>query len=218
MATFKYTSDCPIFSGKRFLFVHIPRTGGRFIEVNLEKNGWEVEPIDQYGIPHYQHSFIDDCEIAHFHRDLYEKYCDIEGIEQIAVVRNPVDKFFSASTYLITVYGKEVQEKLEDYDEMVSIIKNFPMSETLSWWRPQVDFITDTTHIWKFEDGLGTDFGDWLGEKLGVPFEIDKYANYRMNRYEGSLKLDRTPKLIDNICKFWREDIEQFYPELATSF
>ena len=209
MATYKHTS------GKRFLFVHIPRTGGRFIEVNLEKNGWEVEPIDQYGIPHYQHSFIEDCEIAHFHRDLYEKYCDIEGIEQIAVVRNPIDKFFSASTYLITVYGKEVQEKLEDYDEMVSIIKNFPMSETLSWWRPQVDFVTDTTHIWKFENGLGTDFGDWLGEKLGVPFEIDKYANYAMNRYEGSFKLDRTPKLIDNICKFWREDIEQFYPELA---
>ena len=212
MATYKHSS------GKRFLFVHIPRTGGRFIEVNLEKNGWEVEPIDQYGIPHYQHSFIEDCEIAHFHRDLYEKYCDIEGIEQIAVVRNPVDKFFSASTYLITVYGKEVQEKLEDYDEMVSIIMNFPMSETLSWWRQQVDFVTDTTHIWKFEDGLGTDFGDWLGEKLGVPFEIDKYANYAMNRYEGSFKLDRTPKLIDNICKFWREDIEQFYPELATSF
>ena len=210
MATYKHTT------GKRFLFVHIPRTGGRFIEVNLEKNGWEVEPIDQYGIPHYQHSFIEDCEIAHFHRDLYEKYCDIEGIEQIAVVRNPIDKFFSASTYLITVYGKEIQEKLEDYDEMVSIIKNFPMSETLSWWRPQVDFVTDTTHIWKFEDGLGNDFGDWLGEKLGVPFQIDKYANYAMNRYEGSFKLDRTPKLIDNICKFWREDIEQFYPELAT--
>ena len=210
MATYKHTS------GKRFLFVHIPRTGGRFIEVNLEKNGWEVEPIDQYGIPHYQHSFIDDCEIAHFHRDLYEKYCDIEGIEQIAVVRNPIDKFFSASTYLITVYGKEIQEKLEDYDEMVSIIENFPMSETLSWWRPQVDFVTDTTHIWKFEDGLGINFGNWLSEKLGVPFEIDKYANYAMNRYEGSLKLDRTPKLIDNITKFWREDIEQFYPELAT--
>ena len=210
MATYKH------FSGKRFLFVHIPRTGGRFIEVNLEKNGWEVESIDQYGIPHYQHSFIEDCEIAHFHRDLYEKYCDIEGIEQIAVVRNPVDKFFSASTYLITVYGKEIQEKLEDYDEMVSIIENFPMSETLSWWRPQVDFVTDTTHIWKFEDGLGINFGDWVSKKLGVPFEIDKYANYAMNRYEGSFKLDRTPKLIDNICKFWREDIEQFYPELAT--
>jgi len=207
MSTFKHSS------GKRFLFVHIPRTGGRFIEVNLEKNGWEVEPIDYYGISHYQHSFIDDCEIAHFHRDLYEKHCDIEGIEQIGVIRNPIDKFFSASTYLITVHGRQVQERLEDYDEMVSIIKNFPQSETLSWWKPQVDFLTEKTHIWKFEKGLGTDFGDWVSEKLGVPFEIDPYVNYATNDYEG-FKLDKTDKLIQNIKKFCSEDIEQLYPEL----
>ena len=207
MATYKHKS------GKRFLFVHIPRTGGRFIEVNLEKNGWEVEPIDYYGIPHYQHSFIDDCEIAHFHRELYEKHCEIEGLEQIAVIRNPIDKFFSASTYLVTVYGQEVKERLEDYDEMVSIIKNFPMAETLSWWRPQVDFLTEKTHLWKFEKGLGTDFGDWVSEKLGVPFEIDPYVNYATNDYEG-FKLDKTDKLIQNIRKFCSEDIEQLYPEL----
>ncbi len=207
MATYKHKS------GKRFLFVHIPRTGGRFIEVNLEKNGWEVEPIDYYGIPHYQHSFIDDCEIAHFHRELYEKHCEIEGLEQIAVIRNPIDKFFSASTYLVTVYGQEVKERLEDYDEMVSIIKNFPMAETLSWWKPQVEFLTEKTHLWKFEKGLGTDFGDWVSEKLGVPFEIDPYMNYATNDYEG-FKLDKSDKLIQNIRKFCSQDIEQLYPEL----
>ncbi len=207
MATYRHHS------GKRFLFIHIPRTGGRFIEVNLEKNGWEVEPIDYYGIPHYQHSFIDDCEIAHFHRDLYEKHCDIEGIEQIAVIRNPIDKFFSASTYLVTVYGYEVQQMLEDYDQMVSIIKNFPQAETLSWWRPQVDFLTENTHLWKFEKGLGTDFGYWVSEKLGVSFDIDLYANYATNDYEG-FKLDKTDKLIQNIRKFCSKDIEQLYPEL----
>ena len=209
MATYKHTS------GKRFLFIHIPRTGGRFIEVNLDRNGWEVEPIDHYGIPHYQHSFIDDCEIAHFHRELYEKHCDIGGIEQIAVIRNPIDKFFSASTYLLSLYGKEIQERLEDYDEMVSVIENFPMLETRSWWRNQIDFITDTTHIWKFEDELGATFGYWMSEKLEVPFEIDKYIDYHTNRYEATVKLDRTPKLIDNIRKFWSRDIEQLYPELA---
>tara|TARA_B100000029_G_C17310919_1_gene864356 strand:- start:182 stop:808 length:627 start_codon:yes stop_codon:yes gene_type:complete len=207
MATYKHTS------GKRFLFIHIPRTGGRFIEVNMEKNGWEVETIDLYGIPHYQHSFIDDCEIAHFHRDLYEKHCDIEGIEQIAVIRNPIDKFFSASTYLFTVYGKEIQQKLEDYDEFVSVIENFPQVETLNWWRPQVEFITDKTHLWEFEDGLGADFGDWMSEKLQVPFKIDENARYPMNRYEG-LKLERTPGIVKNIKKFYSEDIDSLYPML----
>ena len=62
MGTYKHKE-----TGKRFLLVHIPRTGGRFISVNLEKNGWEMEPIDYCGNPHYQHAVIDDCEIAHFH-------------------------------------------------------------------------------------------------------------------------------------------------------
>ena len=206
MATYKHSS------GKRFLFVHIPRTGGRFIEVNLEKNGWEVEPIDQYGISHYQHSFIEDCEIAHFHRDLYEKYCDIDHIEQIAVVRNPVDKFFSASTYLMQIYKPDIQEKLEE--DFANVIDNFPHSETLNWWRPQLDFITDTTHVWMFEDGLGTDFGYWMSEKLQVPFEIDKYAQYPMNMFEGSFKLERTPKLVENIKEYYKEDIERFYGDI----
>ena len=206
MATFKHPS------GKRFLFVHIPRTGGRFIEVNLAKNRWEYEPIELYGIPHYHHSFIEDCEIAHFHKDLYEKYCDVDGIEQIAVVRNPVDRFFSASTYFMQVYGPDIQEKLED--DFDNIIDNFPHSETGNWWRPQVDFINDKTHIWMFEDGLGIDFGYWMSEKLEVPFEIDQYAKYAKNQLEGKFKLKRTPKLVENVKRYYIEDIEKFYANI----
>ena len=206
MATFKHTS------GKRFLFVHIPRTGGRFIEVNLGKNGWEYEPIELYGIPHYHHSFIEDCEIAHFHKDLYEKYCDVDGIEQIVVVRNPIDRFFSASTYFMQVYEPDIQEKLED--DFVNIIDNFPYSETRNWWRPQVDFITDTTHDWMFENGLGTDFGNWMSEKLEVPFEIDEDVKYAKNQLEGKFRLKRTPKLVENIKKYYNEDIERYYANI----
>ena len=211
MATFKHNE-----TGKRFLLVHIPRTGGRFIEANLAVNGWEMEPIDYFGIPHYQHSFIDDCEIAHFHRELYEKHCDIEGIPQIAVIRNPINRFISASTYLFTYYGKEIQEKMEDYEEFVSIIENFHNNldvETLSWWRPQLEFLNDDTHLWKFEDGLGDSFGKWMSEKLEVSFEIDLSVSYSNNKYE-DLKLDKSDKLVQNIRKFCSEDIEQLYPQL----
>ena len=211
MATFKHNE-----TGKRFLLVHIPRTGGRFIEANLEVNGWVMEPIDYFGIPHYQHSFIDDCEIAHFHRELYEKHCDIEGIPQIAVIRNPINRFISASTYLFTFYGKEIQQKMEDYDEFVSIIENFYKNfdvEIMSWWRPQIEFLNDDTHIWKFEKGLDDDFGAWFSEKVGVDFKIDPTVNYAQNDYE-DFKLDKTDKLIQNIKKFCSEDIEHLYPEL----
>ena len=203
-------------TGKRFLLVHIPRTGGRFISVNLEQNGWEMEPIDYYGIPHYQHSVIDDCEIAHFYRELYEKHCDIEGIPQIAVIRNPVDRFISASTYFRTLYGPQVQQRMEDYDEFISIIENFHNDldvETRNWWRPQIDYLTDETYVWKFEDGLGDDFGNWMSEKLEVQFDIDSSARYRGNKHE-DLKLDKTDKLVENIRKFVSEDIEKLDPEV----
>ena len=95
-------------------------------------------------------------------------------------------------------------------DDFVNIIDNFPYSETRNWWRHQVDFITDTTHVWMFENGLGTDFGDWMSEKLEVSFEIDEYAKYAKNQLEGKFRLKRTPKLVENIKKYYNEDIEQF--------
>ena len=212
MATFKHTE-----TGKRFHFIHIPRTGGRFIEVNLKNNGWEAEPIEAYGISHYQHSFIEDCEIAHFHRELYEKYCDIEGIPQIAVVRNPIDKFFSASIYMTQVYGPQIMTQVEDEEKFFYMLENFPFPETLNWWRSQVEFLSEDTHIWKYEDGLGPKFSKWVSEIVGVPFKTDAFAQYEMSPKEGTTKLDKSGKLIDNVRKLCRRDIEQLYPELDTS-
>ena len=99
------------------------------------------------------------------------------------------------------------------HEEFFSLIENFPYSETKIWWKPQVDFISDTTHLWEFEDGLGADFGYWMSEKLEVDFKIDSFAQYPMNRHEGLNQLDRTPKLIDNIRSLYKEDLDKFYPD-----
>ena len=60
MATYKHTT------GKRFHFIHIPRTGGRFIHENLLSNGFERE--------HNTAGTIEGSDIIHLHRELYEKY------------------------------------------------------------------------------------------------------------------------------------------------
>ena len=132
----------------------------------------------------------------------------------MAVIRNPIERFFSASIFLKQEYGNDIQEKMEDKDQFFSMIENFPYSETKTWWRPQVDFISDTTHLWKFEDGLGVNFGYWLSEKLQVEFKIDAFAQYPMSRHEGVNQLDRTSKLIDNIRSLYKEDLDKFYPDL----
>ena len=160
-------------SGKRFLFIHIPRTGGRFIETNLELNNWELEPIDYRGISHGNWALIDDCEVAHFHKPLHEKYCDIKNIPHICVVRNPIDRFISASIYLTEAYGSNIQEAAEDQSQLNDMIKEFPMPESFNWFRQQNDFLSEKTNIWRYEDGLASKFSKWMSSLIGIDIKMN---------------------------------------------
>ena len=208
MSTFKHQP-----TGKRFLFVHIPRTAGRFIEQNLMKGNdfvWDdnVE-IDR------QYKSIAGVELAHFHREYYEKYLDVKDIPHITVVRNPIDRFISCSIFLSELYGDNLEELLEDPMMFSSMLQNFPSTESVNWFRPQVDFISDKTHIWKFEDMFEDQFGEWLSGIVGVDIKMRKDMPVEKLPTDESKKVKRSAKLIDNIKSLYRKDIEQFYPELA---
>ena len=192
-------------TGKRFLFIHIPRTAGRFLEENFKYNGFQ----DEYEI----WNSIDGIEVAHFHRELYEKYLDVKGIPHITIIRNPIDRFFSASIFLKRIYG-ECQEEMEDVMMFYSMLDNFPLSQGINWFRSQLDFISEETNVWKFEDGFGIDFNNWMSQILGVEFQV-KDVPYKELTTNESNKLERSAKLIDNITSLYRKDIEQFYPKLA---
>ena len=200
MPTFRHRS-----TGKRFLFIHIPRTAGRFIGENLLGNDFEVE--------HKIWDSIDGIEIAHFHRELYEKHLRVDDIPHLTIVRNPIDRFFGASSFLKRMYGDDIQELMEDEIMFFSILDNFPLSQAVNWFRPQVDFITDETNIWKFEDGFGSDFDVWMSNILEMPFKT-RDIEYKKLKSNESNKLKRTPKLIENIKKLCKKDFETFYPEL----
>ena len=123
-------------SGKRFLFVHIPRTAGRFLEENFKENGFDLEQDDIW-------KSVDGIELAHFHRELYEKYLDVEGIPHISIIRNPINRFFSASSWLKRMYGEDIQETMEDHMMFSMMLENFPLTQAVNWYRPQVDFISN---------------------------------------------------------------------------
>ena len=195
---------------KRFLFVHIPRTAGRFLEENFKENGFEPEQI--------LWKSVDGIEIAHFHNELYLKHFDDLGsIPHFTIVRNPIDRFMSCSIFLTRMYGEDIQDMMEDPMMFSSMLENFPLTQAVNWFRPQMDFITDDTNIWKFEDGFGSDFDEWLSEVLGVEYKT-KDVPYEKLAYGETKKLEKTAKLVNNITTLYRKDIEQLYPELATPF
>lgn len=191
----------------RFLFVHIPRTAGRFFQTNLEENNFKLE--------HNANGSVDGIEVLHFHRELYQKYLNVSDIPHISIIRNPVDRFFGASIFLKRMYGNDIQELMEEETYFFSMLNNFPLTESVNWYRPQVDFISDKTHLWKYENGFGVDFAEWVGNILNVPFQVYDVP-YKKLASDESNKLQKTDKLIDNIRKLYRKDFEQLYPELAT--
>ena len=220
MAIFKHVE-----SGKRFLFVHIPRTAGRFVEQNLEAQGWEWENIDKniklsrqkYPNQVRMYDSVEGIEIAHFHKEYYEKYLDVKDIPHVSIIRNPIDRFISASIWLTRCYGDDIQESMEDPMMFSSLLHNFPVPESLNWYRSQVDFLSDKTHVWKYEEGVGTKFSRWISGIVGVDIKMDQYLQYRtdprMREESPDSRLKKTDALIDNLKVFYRKDFSKFYQD-----
>ena len=200
----------PIYKQKaqRFHFIHIPRTAGRFVEAVIEDNNFKLEG----NFP----NVIEGVELIHLHRDLYEKYFDLKGTPNITIIRNPIDRFFSCSIFLKRMYGNDIQETMEDPMMFSMMLQNFPLTQAVNWFRPLSDFITEDTYIWKFENGFKKEFEEWISDIVDFPFNVRDVPYEKLSTNETN-KLNKSDRLIENIKQFWREDIEQFYPELATS-
>ena len=196
-------------TGKKIFFTHVPRTAGRFVEANLLLNGFEwVEKHLDTG--RGTMSIVNDIEIAHYHREHYQRYLKIdEDTPQFTIVRDPITRFMSASWYFKR-YGDFIQHDLEDSQMFNSIFHGIPFAITRHWYRPQVDFLTNKTNIWKFEYGLGEGFISWLSCVVGVKLKLYENVDYPKVSDESN-KLVRTKALEDNIRMVYKKDFEVLY-------
>jgi len=93
-----------------------------------------------------------------------------------------------------------------------SMLDNFPLSQGINWFRSQRDFISEETNVWRFEDGFGIDFNNWMSQILGVEFQV-KDVPYKELTTNESNKLERSAKLLHNVGNLYRKDIEQLYSQ-----
>jgi hypothetical protein len=93
------------------------------------------------------------------------------------------------------------------------MIHNLPLEGSYNWYRPQVDYISDKTHIWKLEDGLGEEFSSWISGIVGVDIRMDKSVKYYKFSYETN-KLKKTDALIERVKLFYRKDFSALNYEI----
>ena len=188
-------------SNKRIFFIHIPRTAGRFIYENLLLNGFVTERENDMEV-------IDGKELGHFHRKLYEKHLDVKNILHFAVVRDPVDRFYDASGYLKIQksFPPIVEEDLKDYDKFSNIINNLINVTHNNWFRPQYEFISIDTKIWRFENNFEQSFFDWLGNLLDI--KLIKYdVTTKVLSWDTEL-ISKNSVIDNNIKKFYERDYD----------
>ena len=78
-------------------------------------------------------------------------------------------------------------------------------------FRPQVEFISPKTHIWKYEDGMGKEFVSWLSELLGFDFVFKDNAELEYYKPDRRERISKTPYLIEMVREFYKEDFDRFY-------
>ena len=110
-------------------------------------------------------------------------------------------------------YGNDIQSVMEDPMMFASMIQNLPFEGAWNWYRPQIDFLTKETHIWKFEDKIGDEFVSWLSEIIGVDLKFQDDIDYPKSGDEGN-KLKISPALEVNIRTCYSKDFEVLYRNL----
>ena len=100
---------------------------------------------------------------------------------------------------------------------------NYPDSE--NWLRPQVDYVTNETNIWKFENGFNENFSIWLSEVLKTPMKIEElnsdytyndkgqrlFLEYKDLNYK---KIESTDEIENHVKSFYQEDYKLWYNSL----
>ena len=219
--------------------VHPPRTAGRFIGYTLEKNGWCMynefdrscmttnppSPI-LASTPEQMKEYFNTLSpveppviMGHLHREIIDQlpYMNQEKIIRICVIRDPVDRFYSALQQI-----ENPPSKLEDIKYMLENMST--IYGEINHFRPQSDFIDWHTLLWKFEDGFGKAFFEWMNAIIGQLSNTEDESKrvQIVDLLEGSTdnsswdipdtknKIEREESVIEYVKEFYKEDYEIF--------
>ena len=113
------------YKNNKFFFIHIPRTAGRFLVDNLGHHGCKIihpfidEPL-AFTSPYIRQK-IEGVQMLHAHESIYKNWNKVKAIPHFTIVRNPIDRFFSASSIASLDFE---QSYIEDWNNFVEWAKN----------------------------------------------------------------------------------------------
>jgi len=198
----------PVFfkGSHKILFVHIPKTGGTYIENLFAHNDFQhdfwVQPEDRHllGVMH--------CSPQHLHWSQLKAIFAIRKFSYMfTVVRNPLSRFISE-------YQMRSHRLDAEFNEWaVQILDRQQKNRFVSdnHLRPQVEFVGENVEIFKFEDGLGPEWLAQLQARLGQ--EFPPLVAPAVTRKKAHKSVEPCREVIERVQQLYAEDYQRFgYP------
>jgi len=161
----------------RVYFIHIPRTGGRFLYKSLILNNYNVQ-LNDFNItfkgkevPHL--TYPEYCQFTHYRP--FKKFC---------IVRDPVDRFLSMIKDTWMLDEEQIDKMFKNQSNFDQMVNDICVNSNNNWFVPQNNFIDYKTKIWRFENKFNVEFTDWLSHNFDL--KLNKLAVYYKQDYNKS--------------------------------
>lgn len=192
---------------KKIFHIHIPRTGGRYVKEVLLQNDYEINHDD------YEQS-IYGISIMHLHYPLYEMLEDVSSSNQFAIVRDPFTRFASAAHCMIKEWYLDMEDQiysnLESKEGLFQFIEYHAITKryNANWMRPQQEFLSNKTLIYRYEDGLGKNFIDWFNQQFDSKIEYKEYSYFGDPKELLDNKIKENKKIESLIKDYYAKDYD----------
>jgi hypothetical protein len=197
-------------------FIHIPRTGGRFINSIFLNDKNYITSFKNYDsfyknrvIPHLTYPHYLDLDKFFINYNNLDGF-NIKSIEHFTVVRNPFCKFKSSIKAFLTC-EKDLSNIIDlSKNELQFFINEINSNTNDNWFISQSSFISSQTKIWKYENGIGVDFVKWIKKEFNFDIK-NTNAGYLKKCYDSTnLDLDSLEKIRPIIKEIYKEDFIKF--------
>ena len=200
---------------KKIFFIHIPRTAGRYIRQLFLKNGYETSH-DQWApdpaIPDSKKYLKCGIEIAHLHYPLYD-LLPIKNLPSFTIIRNPFDRIkrFLAEEFIEEGSHFKFPLKEEHFYKGIERHRQY-FSYSNNWYRPQCEFLTPNTKLWKFDWGFKDQFCKWLNVTFDLNLVSPKIKpDYAKSPVDTLLIPSHIEKHLEDIKPFVKKYYHQDY-------
>jgi hypothetical protein len=205
----------PIFTKDNInvFYIHVPKTGGTYIEHFFKKNGFSISEFD------VKQNKLRKCTPQHMHAEQINHLYNIKEFDYVFMtVRNPVFRFRSEFIMRHQNFNQKTDllEKYKDINIWWKIVKrNFEKNPFAhdNHIRPQFEFYINGIDVFKQEEGYDEQWAQTLESKIGIKFDvltIPRKKHAEKDYGDDIKKLILNDDVFEDIKKLYQKDYAIF--------